>query len=132
MSKLINEMIKELLINKGENIDNVIFDNISTIRSFPPKITQANCLTSSFLLDVDKNPKDGFLKICDEQENYQDKGKKEVILKDAIDLFNDFNDKDFKKNHKQSSLLNKFIDAILSNKNQFASKFNNELFLSSY
>ena len=52
MSKLIKGMINELLINKGKEIDKTILENIDTITTFDPRVLQANCLTSLFMLDV--------------------------------------------------------------------------------
>lgn len=129
MSKLIKGMINELLINKGKEIDKTILENIDTITTFDPRVLQANCLTSLFMLDVDKNPKDGFIRYCDDQENYSDKNKRVAILADAVELKHDFDDKEFKKRNSDSTTIEKFIDAIESNQDGFKTKYGNTLFV---
>lgn len=131
MSKLINGMINELLVNRGKDIDAVIMDNIQTTRNFNTKVIQPNCLTSLFMLDVKKKPSEGFIKNCYEQENYDNKARKNALIEDARNLDNDFDDKEFKKEHKQSSNLEKFIDAIEEDRNGFKAKYGNDIFVKS-
>lgn len=129
MSNLIKGMLNELLVNKGKEIDRAILENVDTVTTFDPRILQPNCLTSLFMLDVNKNPKEGFIRYCDDQENYSEKTVKTKVLADALELQHDFHDKGFKNRNAQNTKINKFIAAIASNQAGFKAKFGNTLFV---
>lgn len=129
MSNLIKGMLNELLVNKGKDIDKVILENVDTITTFDPRILQSNCLTSLFMLDVDKNPKEGFIRYCDDQEGYSDKNKRAKILTDALELQHDFHDKGFKSRNAENTTIDKFIAAIASDQAGFKAKYGNTLFV---
>ncbi len=133
MSKLIKGMINELLVNKGKGIDDVILSNIDTVTTFDQRILQANCLTSLFMLDVNKNPRDGFIRYCDDQEGYSNKKSVRVasILADAQAFKNNFDSKDFENRNAKKSSIVKFIDAIESDQAGFKEKYGNALFVKS-
>ena len=62
-SNLIKGMINNLLHEQGNGFDKTIFSNLQKTNKFSPKIIRPNCLTSLFLLDVNKSPIDGFIKV---------------------------------------------------------------------
>lgn len=129
MSKLIKAMIKELLSNKGKEIDRTIMSNIETSYRFNPRLVQPNCLTSLFMLNVKRSPKLAFLKDLNEQEGYDNAQTRKAMLADARALSDGFGDKEFQKAHKKSTTIESFIDAINDDKGDFKQKYGNELFI---
>ena len=131
-SNLIKGMINNLLHEQGNGFDKTIFSNLQKTNKFSPKIIRPNCLTSLFLLDVNKSPIDGFIKVRNDQEGYGDKAQKKVLLADAYNLENCFDDKNIKKNYgKKDQLLKRFIYAIENHCGGFDQKFGNSLFVQS-
>ena len=129
MSKLIKAMIKELLSNKGKEIDRTIMSNVETSYRFNPRLVQPNCLTSLFMLNVKRSPKLAFLKDLNEQEGYDNAQTRKTMLADAKALSDGFDDKTFQKAHKKSTTIESFIDAINDDKGGFKQKYGNELFI---
>ena len=129
MSKLIKAMIKELLSNKGKEIDRTIMSNVETSYRFNPRLVQPNCLTSLFMLNVKRSPKLAFLKDLNEQEGYDNAQTRKAMLADAKALSDGFGDKEFQKAHKKSTTIESFIDAINDDKGGFKQKYGNELFI---
>lgn len=129
MSKLIKAMIKELLSNKGKEIDRTIMSNVETSYRFNPRLVQPNCLTSLFMLNVKRSPKLAFLKDLNEQEGYDNAQTRKAMLADARALSDGFGDKEFQKAHKKSTTIESFIDAINDDKGDFKQKYGNELFI---
>ncbi len=123
-------MIENLLNDKGRGFDRVIMENLQKTNAFNSNIIQPNCLTSLFLLDVNKSPKDAFIKIRDEQESYDDRKKKKDILADVLNVENGFGDRELQKKLKRKTDLEKFITCINSNVN-FNSVYGNKLFIES-
>ena len=127
MSKLIENMLVNLFHNNGKNIDNVILNSIEPTETFDARLTEANCLTSNFMMDIDKSLEDGFLSICEEQDGYNKKLEGSTF-EQARALANDFDSKEFKKEFKQATEMEKFQAAIERNLAEFQEEFGNELF----
>lgn len=128
MSKLIKAMLNELQNKNGREIDKVILNNIETEYKFDPRIFVPHCLTSRFMENVKRSPRYGFIKDCDDQEQYDNSAMRKQLLADAKALSDGFGDKEFQKQHKKSTTLEKFIGAIDSDMAGFDSKFGNDLF----
>ncbi len=126
MSNLIKRMVDNLLNSNGRGFDNVVMNNLQKIYDFDSRIIRPNCLTSLFLLDVNKSPKDAFMKIREDQEGYANKTTRAKVLADAISLEKCFNDKKLKK--AKNTTLDNFILGITFNKDNFEKKYGNHLF----
>ena len=126
MSNLIKRMVDNLLNNNGKGFDNVVMNNLQKNYDFDSRIIRPNCLTSLFLLDVNKSPKDAFMKIREDQEGYANKTTRAKVLADAISLEKCFNDKKLKK--AKNTTLDNFIFGISFNKDNFKGKYGNSLF----
>ncbi len=127
MSNLIRSMVDNLLNSNGRGFDNVVMNNLQKIYDFDSRIIRPNCLTSLFLLDVNKSPKDAFMKIREDQEGYANKTTRAKVLADAISLEKCFNDKKLKK--AKNTTLDNFIFGISFNKDNFEKKYGNRLFI---
>lgn len=126
MSNLIKRMVDNLLNSNGKGFDNVVMNNLQKIYDFDSRIIRPNCLTSLFLLDVNKSPKYAFMKIREDQEGYANKTTRAKVLADAISLEKCFNDKKLKK--AKNTTLDNFIFGISFNKDNFKGKYGNSLF----
>lgn len=129
MSKLIEKMITDIMLENGRNLDSVIIGNVEG-EKFDHRLIVPGCLTSNFLTDVNNSIEDGFLSICESQENYNAKLNGDRF-KTVRDLKEGFKDKSFEKATKKASDMDKFIYAINNNYGGFQQTFNNDLFLES-
>ena len=71
MSKLIHSLIENLLQKNGAGLDDVILKNLDIETSYDARLTQPNCLSSLFMLDVNKNPKYGFMRVFESYSDYK-------------------------------------------------------------
>lgn len=71
MSKLIHSLIENLLQKNGAGLDDVILENLDIETSYDARLTQPNCLSSLFMLDVNKNPKYGFMRVFESYSDYK-------------------------------------------------------------
>lgn len=59
MSKLIEKMITDIMLENGGNLDSVIIGNVEG-EKFDHRLIVPGCLTSNFLTDVNNSIEDGF------------------------------------------------------------------------
>ena len=71
MSKLIHSLIENLFQKNGAGLDDVILENLDIETSYDARLTQPNCLSSLFMLDVNKNPKYGFMRVFESYSDYK-------------------------------------------------------------